>query len=64
MLAGASVADALIATLGYRLASYWLTLPAGFVAYALFRQRYGPVQLMDPKETQPKPGSRTDHTRE
>ena len=56
VLAGVSVADALIATLGYRLASYWLPLPAGFVAYALFRRRYGPVQLMDPKETRTKRG--------
>jgi uncharacterized membrane protein YbhN (UPF0104 family) len=45
VLAGVSAADALIATLGYRLASYWLPLPAGFVAYTLFRRRYGSVKL-------------------
>jgi uncharacterized membrane protein YbhN (UPF0104 family) len=32
--------DALAATLLYRLASYWLPIPAGGVAYVLFRRRY------------------------
>jgi uncharacterized protein (TIRG00374 family) len=40
-LAGISAADALLATLAYRLVSYWLPIPAGVVAYALFRSRYG-----------------------
>jgi uncharacterized protein (TIRG00374 family) len=39
-LAGVSGADALAATLLYRLASYWLPIPAGGVAYLLFRRRY------------------------
>jgi uncharacterized protein (TIRG00374 family) len=40
-LAGVSGGDAVAATLLYRLAAYWLTLPAGAVAYLLFRRRYG-----------------------
>jgi uncharacterized protein (TIRG00374 family) len=40
-LAGVSAHDALAATLLYRIASYWLPLPAGAVAYVLFRRRYG-----------------------
>jgi uncharacterized protein (TIRG00374 family) len=39
-LAGVSGSDALAATLLYRLVSYWLPLPAGGVAYLLFRRRY------------------------
>jgi uncharacterized protein (TIRG00374 family) len=39
-LAGVSGTDALAATLLYRLVSYWLPLPAGAVAYGLFRRRY------------------------
>jgi uncharacterized membrane protein HdeD (DUF308 family) len=40
-LAGASSSDALATTLLYRLASYWLPIPAGVFAFALFRRRYG-----------------------
>ncbi len=40
VLAGVSVGHALLATLAYRLASYWLPLLAGPVAYAAFRRRY------------------------
>jgi uncharacterized protein (TIRG00374 family) len=40
-LAGVSGADALAATLLYRIVSFWLPLPAGGVAYVLFRRRYG-----------------------
>jgi uncharacterized protein (TIRG00374 family) len=39
-LAGVSPTDALAATLLYRLVSYWLPIPAGGVAYLLFRRRY------------------------
>ena len=39
--AGISSQDALVATLAYRLVSFWLPLPAGGVAYLLFRHRYG-----------------------
>ncbi|HEY5098855.1 MAG TPA: flippase-like domain-containing protein [Gaiellaceae bacterium] len=39
-LAGVSGRDAVAATLLYRLVAYWLPLPAGGVAYLLFRRRY------------------------
>lgn len=41
ILAGVHAADAVLATLAYRLASYWLPLISGFPAYLLFRHRYG-----------------------
>jgi uncharacterized membrane protein YbhN (UPF0104 family) len=34
------VGDAVLATLTYRVASYWLPLLAGPVAYVAFRRRY------------------------
>lgn len=39
-LAGVAAQDALLATLTYRLLSYWLPIPAGGVAYLTFRRRY------------------------
>jgi uncharacterized protein (TIRG00374 family) len=39
-LAGVSAPDAVLATLTYRLASYWLPIPAGGVAYVLFDRRF------------------------
>ena len=39
-LAGLDGAQAVLATLAYRLASYWLPMLAGPVAYAAFRRRY------------------------
>jgi uncharacterized protein (TIRG00374 family) len=39
-LAGVAPQDALLATLTYRLVSYWLPIPAGGVAYLAFRRRY------------------------
>jgi uncharacterized protein (TIRG00374 family) len=39
-LAGVAPAQAVLATLLYRLASYWLPILAGPVAYGLFRRRY------------------------
>jgi uncharacterized protein (TIRG00374 family) len=39
-LAGVPGRNALTATLLYRLVSYWLPLPAGGIAYVLFRRRY------------------------
>jgi uncharacterized membrane protein YbhN (UPF0104 family) len=47
VLAGASPSSAVVATLAYRLANYWLPLLAGAVAYLLFRRRYGPPHLSD-----------------
>jgi uncharacterized protein (TIRG00374 family) len=42
-LAGVPARNALAATLLYRIVSYWLPLPAGGIAYLLFRRRYGDV---------------------
>ena len=39
-LAGVNAADAVLATLAYRLVSYWLPLVVGPIAYALHRRRY------------------------
>jgi uncharacterized protein (TIRG00374 family) len=50
-LAGIAGEQALLATLAYRIASYWLPLPAGLVAWILFRGRYGsemPERADDP----------------
>ena len=41
ILAGVSGGYAVLATLAYRIASYWLPLLAGLPAYLLFRHRYG-----------------------
>ena len=41
ILAGVRPGDALLATLAYRIASYWLPLLAGLPAYLLFRHHYG-----------------------
>jgi uncharacterized protein (TIRG00374 family) len=40
-LAGVPASDALLATLAYRLVSYWMLLPSGLTAWFLFRRRYG-----------------------
>ena len=40
-LAGVGAGAAVVATLTYRLVSFWLPIPAGLVAYGLFRRRYG-----------------------
>jgi uncharacterized protein (TIRG00374 family) len=39
-LAGVSAGAATVATLAYRLVSFWLPIPAGGVGYVLFRRRY------------------------
>jgi uncharacterized protein (TIRG00374 family) len=44
ILAGVPGGKAFVATLAYRLASYWLPLLAGPVGYVLFRRRYRPVE--------------------
>jgi uncharacterized protein (TIRG00374 family) len=41
ILAGVHAGPAVLATLAYRIASYWLPLLAGPPAYLLFRHRYG-----------------------
>jgi uncharacterized protein (TIRG00374 family) len=44
VLAGVSAGDAAVATLAYRLVSFWLPLPVGAVAWWLARRRYGPAE--------------------
>ncbi len=44
-LAGIGADQAVLATLIYRLASYWLPMPTGAVAYALFTHRYGRTKV-------------------
>ena len=39
-LAGVSAGAAVVATLAYRLVSFWLPIPAGGIAYLLFRHRF------------------------
>jgi uncharacterized protein (TIRG00374 family) len=51
VLAGLSASDAAVATLAYRLASFWLPLPAGVVAYWLARRRYGSSPAITSAET-------------
>ncbi len=41
VLAGVNASSAVVATLAYRLAQYWLPMIAGAIAYLLFRRRYG-----------------------
>jgi uncharacterized protein (TIRG00374 family) len=53
VLAGVPGGNALVATLAYRLASYWLPLLAGLPAYLLFRRRYPP----DAASVAPHPGA-------
>jgi uncharacterized protein (TIRG00374 family) len=55
ILAGVHGGDAFLATLLYRLTSYWLPLLAGPPAYLLFRHRYGGVAPR-PARTHPQAG--------
>ena len=48
-LAGVTPEDALLATLTYRLVSYWIPIPAGGAAYILYRRRY-PDEPLRPAE--------------
>ncbi len=56
ILAGVRPGYALLATLAYRVVSYWLPLLAGLPAYLLFRHRYGrpvPQRATSAADTQP-----------
>lgn len=47
--AGIPAQDATLATLAYRLFQFWLPIPAGAVAYLLFKRRYGkPADYAEP----------------
>ena len=52
-LAGVSGQQALVGTLAYRLVSFWLPMPAGGVAYLLFRRRYGSAGSSSASTTSP-----------
>jgi uncharacterized protein (TIRG00374 family) len=60
ILAGVHPGDAVLATLAYRVASYWLPLLAGPPAYLLFRHRYGTptTHPADPQATDTDPEHR------
>lgn len=47
-LAGVGGQQAIVSTLAYRIVSFWLPLPAGGVAYLLFRRRYGAAPVDTP----------------
>ncbi len=47
-IAGIPAGDALLATLAYRLFQFWLPIPVGFVAYTLFRRKYGKPSELPP----------------
>jgi hypothetical protein len=57
VLAGVGTGKAFLATLAYRVASYWLPLLAGLVAYLLFRRRYGASTPARPSSHRRKDGS-------
>jgi uncharacterized membrane protein YbhN (UPF0104 family) len=44
VLAGVPSSQAIVATLAYRLGSYWLPLLAGATSYLAFRHRFGPLR--------------------
>ena len=50
-LAGVSPGAAVVATLAYRLVSFWLPIPAGAVAAVIHRRRYGAVEVEAPPPT-------------
>ena len=52
-LAGVPGGQAVVATLAYRLVSFWLPIPAGGVAAILHRRRYGTAEVAEPP---PAPG--------
>ena len=37
--------DATLATLAYRLYQFWLPIPAGAIAYIVFKRRYGKPEV-------------------
>ncbi|MEZ5144040.1 MAG: lysylphosphatidylglycerol synthase transmembrane domain-containing protein [Acidimicrobiales bacterium] len=52
-LAHIGARKAVLATLAYRLVSFWLTLPVGLVAYLWFRRRYGHPPRLTPEAPAP-----------
>ena len=56
VLAGLSGGEAVLATLAYRVASYWLPLMAGPIAYAVFKYRFRDRQGPPPVSMETSPG--------
>jgi uncharacterized protein (TIRG00374 family) len=54
-LAGVGAGAAVVATLAYRLVSFWLPIPAGAVAAVIHRRRYGAVEVEPPPPAPPTP---------
>jgi uncharacterized protein (TIRG00374 family) len=48
-LAGVPAGAAAVAVLAYRLASYWLPLPAGAIAWLVHRRRFGTDEELVPQ---------------
>jgi uncharacterized membrane protein YbhN (UPF0104 family) len=55
-LAGVGAGAAVVATLAYRLVSFWLPIPAGAVAAIIHRRRYGAAEVEPPPATTPVSG--------
>jgi uncharacterized protein (TIRG00374 family) len=56
-LAGVGGGAAVVATLAYRLVSFWLPIPAGAVAAVVHRRRYGSAEIEPPPTPMPEPGA-------
>jgi uncharacterized protein (TIRG00374 family) len=54
-LAGVGGGAAVVATLAYRLVSFWLPIPAGAVAAVVHRRRYGMAEVEPPPTPTPSP---------
>jgi len=54
-LAGVGGGAAVVATLAYRLVSFWLPIPAGAVAAVIHRRRYGMAEVEPPPTPMPLP---------
>lgn len=54
-LAGVGGGAAVVATLAYRLVSFWLPIPAGAVAAVIHRRRYGTAEVEEPPAAPPAP---------
>jgi uncharacterized membrane protein YbhN (UPF0104 family) len=54
-LAGVGGGAAVVATLAYRLVSFWLPIPAGAIAAVVHRRRYGTAEVEPPPTPMPGP---------
>ena len=56
-LAGVGGGAAVVATLAYRLVSFWLPIPAGAVAAVVHRRRFGTAEVEPPPTPMPGQGA-------